>query len=268
MTAAHVEAPSVEMHRDMMEARALLKSGGRPEHSLETLFRRWFRQRCVEGHPPDSLDRHIKDETQRFFSKTLQGSDGHVFWNGVAEFERNDGTRTKPRRWWYFHHLNRASDRYLLLRSSCGESRCISPHHQNAISRKDAAFQRYTDEQLLAIIQNVAMRLGHVPGAREYDAQKLGVSRATIAHRFGSWNAAIKAAGFTARRAGGQAGMKGTTLYTREGVLLVGRELVKTLGRFPGQREWDRKLRISPHSNTITRMWGEWRLYKEEVLGD
>jgi hypothetical protein len=60
------------------------------------------------------------------------------------------------------------------------------------------ARRRYTDEQLLAILQARTHELGRVPTQTE-----IRPSYAAYVYRFGSWANAIRAAGLTPRKHGG-----------------------------------------------------------------
>ena len=54
---------------------------------------------------------------------------------------------------------------------------------------------KYTDEQLIGILQSLAKELGHVPRIRELRAEKGAPSAYTYINRFGSWSKALEIAG-------------------------------------------------------------------------
>jgi hypothetical protein len=54
---------------------------------------------------------------------------------------------------------------------------------------------RYTDDDLLTMLQAVAAELGHPPSASEMNAHDDTASATTYQARFGSWNDALRAAG-------------------------------------------------------------------------
>ncbi len=59
-------------------------------------------------------------------------------------------------------------------------------------------FARYTDDEMIAVLQDIAETLGHTPNVIEYEANRPEDAphwSATISSRFGSWENAAKAAG-------------------------------------------------------------------------
>jgi hypothetical protein len=83
--------------------------------------------------------------------------------------------------------------------------------------------RRYTDDEILAELRASAERLGRSPTMREFAADEgAAVHPQTVIEHFGSWNAAKRAAGLTARR-----------FVSREEMLLQLRELGDELGRVP-----------------------------------
>ena len=91
-----------------------------------------------------------------------------------------------------------------------------------------AAFQagmrrRYSDDEILAELKECALRLGRSPTMREFELdRRTNVHPQTVIERFGSWNAAKRLAGLTARR-----------FATREELLGELRTLGDELGRTP-----------------------------------
>ena len=68
----------------------------------QVAFENLFRTSCRIGRPLDGLRRFSKDEDERFFAQTRNGTDGHVYWLGAQHgFSRNDGKTRRPARWWY-----------------------------------------------------------------------------------------------------------------------------------------------------------------------
>ena len=151
---------------------------------------------AAQGRPLDQLDTFITDETERFMSMTVAGTAGHTYWNGTASnrFTRNGGRETTPRIWWWLHAGNpplRGGDSII---PTCDERHCINPRHCKIQDRRARA-QIYTDEQMLGAIQVMAMRLGHSPSTNEWQRNHGKPWDTVYVTRFGSWNAALRAAG-------------------------------------------------------------------------
>lgn len=89
---------------------------------------------------------------------------------------------------------------------------------------------KYSDDDLIRIIQDKAKELGRVP--RRRDVKQFDV----IAKRFGSWNNALIKAGFTPSWK--------TKEYSREDYIKMIRTKAKELGRTPYAREWDEDKRF------------------------
>ena len=86
--------------------------------------------------------------------------------------------------------------------------------------------RRYSDEEILAALRECAGRLGRSPTMRDLvDDPEAGVHPQTVVGRFGSWNAAKRLAGLSARR-----------FATREELLEQLRALGNELGRAPTGR--------------------------------
>jgi hypothetical protein len=87
--------------------------------------------------------------------------------------------------------------------------------------------RRYTDEEILGQLRASAERLGRSPTMREFAADsEAGVHPQTVIEHFGTWNAAKRAAGLSARR-----------FISREELLEQLRTLGDELGRVPTSRD-------------------------------
>jgi hypothetical protein len=87
--------------------------------------------------------------------------------------------------------------------------------------------RRYTDEEILDELRASASRLGRSPTMREFAADaEASVHPQTVIEHFGTWNAAKRAAGLTARR-----------FISRDEMLRQLRELGEELGRVPTARD-------------------------------
>jgi hypothetical protein len=87
--------------------------------------------------------------------------------------------------------------------------------------------RRYTDEEILAELRSSSERLGRSPTMREFAADpEASVHPQTVIEHFGTWNAAKRAAGLTARR-----------FISREEMVRQLRELGEELGRVPTARD-------------------------------
>jgi len=91
--------------------------------------------------------------------------------------------------------------------------------------------RRYTNEEILEQLRDSAMRLGRSPTMREFAADTgAAVHPQTVIEHFGTWNAAKRAAGLTARR-----------FISREELLDQLRTLAEQLGRLPSARDLDER---------------------------
>jgi HNH endonuclease len=87
--------------------------------------------------------------------------------------------------------------------------------------------RRYTDDEILAELRASADRLGRSPTMREFAADpEATVHPQTVIEHFGTWNAAKRAAGLTARR-----------FISREEMVRQLRDLGDELGRVPTARD-------------------------------
>jgi hypothetical protein len=87
--------------------------------------------------------------------------------------------------------------------------------------------RRYTDDEILAELRDSAGRLGRSPTMREFAADpEATVHPQTVIEHFGTWNAAKRAAGLTARR-----------FISREELLGQLREVGEEVGRIPTARD-------------------------------
>jgi hypothetical protein len=87
--------------------------------------------------------------------------------------------------------------------------------------------RRYTDEEILDELRASAARLGRSPTMREFAAdEQASVHPQTVIEHFGTWNAAKRAAGLTARR-----------FISREEMLRQLQDLGEELGRVPTARD-------------------------------
>src|SRR5687767_9164867 len=106
--------------------------------------------------------------------------------------------------------------------------------------------KRYTDEQILAQLQESAERLGRSPTMREFAADsQTRVHPQTVIEHFGSWNAAKRQAGLVPRR-----------FATREELLGRLRALGAELGRIPTARDIDERKGSMPSKSLLWHTFG------------
>ncbi len=106
--------------------------------------------------------------------------------------------------------------------------------------------KRYTDEQILAELQESAQRLGRSPTMREFAADaQTKVHPQTVIEHFGSWNAAKRQAGLVPRR-----------FATREELLGRLRALGEELGRTPTARDLDARKGSMPSKSLLWHTFG------------
>ncbi|MFN0156178.1 MAG: homing endonuclease associated repeat-containing protein [Gaiella sp.] len=106
--------------------------------------------------------------------------------------------------------------------------------------------KRYTDEQILDELRASADRLRRSPTMREFDADPAAsVHPQTVIEHFGSWNAAKRAAGLTARR-----------FISREEMAGQLRALGEELGRIPTARDIEAARRRVASKSLIWQTFG------------
>jgi hypothetical protein len=112
-----------------------------------------------------------------------------------------------------------------------------------------------TRDYLIERLQSLASRLGHTPLQREVDADVDSPCHVTYARRFGSWNAALEAAGLPLNRP--------SVPYNREMLLETLRQLADQLGRAPTTRELVEY--GLPCQATYTARFGSWAAALAEI---
>jgi Homing endonuclease associated repeat len=106
--------------------------------------------------------------------------------------------------------------------------------------------KRYSDDQILDALRASAERLGRSPTMKEFAADpEAGVHPQTVIERFGSWNAAKRAAGLVPRR-----------FATRAELLAVLRRLGEELGRTPTARDLDDRRGTLPSKSLYWHTFG------------
>lgn len=127
------------------------------------------------------------------------------------------------------------------------------PHRALAAIDQDelAAFQaairrRYSDEEMVEQLRACAQRLGRSPTMREFAADsETSAHPQTVIERFGSWNAAKRAAGLLPRR-----------FATREELLRALRDLGSELGRTPTARDLETRKGSLPSKSLYWHTFG------------
>lgn len=233
----------------LADARALWQ-----EHPTQETFERLFRASVAAGRPLDSLDTYDPNEERRFFSRVIQGPDGHCYWATRGRvFHANGGRQINAARWWFFH-LNGERGRGV-LRPACGEANCIHPHHQVWVPWDE--FRRFwTDGTLIGLLQVAASRLGRSPQAVEWDRQRREGQPSSSLYdvRFGGWAKALAAAGLEPAPL---SGTQFTITWTAEKILDVLRADLAKRGRRPTMDEWEREY-AKPVAATIVARFGSW----------
>ena len=106
--------------------------------------------------------------------------------------------------------------------------------------------RRYSDEQILAELRASAVRVGRSPTMKEFAAdEEASVHPQTVIERFGSWNAAKRAAGLVPRR-----------FVTRHELVTLLRSLGAELGRTPTARDLDERRRTMPSKSLYWHTFG------------
>lgn len=206
--------------------------GGRSYRELDALFRdlrseyaddptprKWARQSacyfarsvraCQEGRPLDQLRIYSPDEEERFWAQTIDGPDGHVYWQGSQTFRDNGGGYQNPQRWvWQRTHGKLDYGEQIV--SGCGTENCVAAEHLRHRPRRERAGYGMSDEQVIGGLQALALRLGHAPSARDWNEAGHKLGAAGVAWRFGkTWPRALAAAGLRAQRPPGLCGSCG-----------------------------------------------------------
>jgi len=117
--------------------------------------------------------------------------------------------------------------------------------------------QIYTDEQLLDILRDLAAELNRPPTQLELAACRDVPSPAAYYSHFGSWNAALEAAGLEARH-------QHTPAYDDEQLLAILRDLAAELNKTPTCRDLAIR-RDLPASSVYDRHFGSWNRALEMV---
>ncbi len=113
-------------------------------------------------------------------------------------------------------------------------------------SFQSAIRRRYTDEQLLDELRGSAERLGRSPTMKEFAADAgARVHPQTLIERFGTWNAAKRAAGLLPRR-----------FVSREELVAALRRLGDELGRPPTARDLDERRGTIPSKSLYWHTFG------------
>jgi hypothetical protein len=108
---------------------------------------------------------------------------------------------------------------------------------------------RYSDEQLLSILRTLAAALGRSPSVSDMHARRDLPAPRTYTYRFGSWNAALAAAGLEPH--------PHTPAYTSDQLLEALRALAAELGRPPRTTELRGRPDL-PSPSTYRLHFGSW----------
>lgn len=219
-------------------------------------FNRLHQAAAYQGRPLNGLRRHSRDEAERFFAQTVEGPDGHVYWTGRESFERNDGAWRTPKRWWWEREHGPIGTTTLRVIPLCGDGACINPDHHEL---RHFNSRKYSQQQLIGALQVEALRLGHTPGSKEWEANRGKPSSSLFVDRFGSWANACRQAGLAYDYAP----------PLSDGQLVAAIKLArKTLGRWPNSTEFDihpaireafAREGITANSRTVWRRLGSWK---------
>lgn len=204
---------------------------GRRSSQSQRAFELLVRTAAANGTPLDGLRHHVEDEVERFFSYTIPGPDGHVYWDGPKVFVRNDGKGRRPLRWWWQHrYANLLNNDDLVLK--CGERNCINPEHASKEYLRGFRM-RWSRERMLARLQVVALQKGRTPTTTEWAREKRHPVAEMYTRMFGDWAQAVAAAGLSPTRGPGAAADKPTVIA---GIRLVR----KLFGRWPSDNDYVR----------------------------
>lgn len=111
---------------------------------------------------------------------------------------------------------------------------------------------------MLGALQVAAMRHRRTPGINWWRAHKLKPNPGTYVLRWGSWNAAIKAAGLTPAPTGRVAH------HTTDSCVAAVRALASHIGKRPSRDDWDanrewlRAEGFPTSHDTLARLMGSW----------
>ena len=105
---------------------------------------------------------------------------------------------------------------------------------------------KYTQEQLITILQDFANELGKTPSLQDYRNKKIKPSPATIFNIFGSWDNALIAAGFDKHG-----------YISKEELLSYLVEYYNKYGEVPSTRKFN-ALKKYPNNVTYKRNFGSW----------
>lgn len=179
-----------------------LDAKGKPGPALDA-YNRMNAEAHRLGRDLTALNPYLEDEAERFFSRIIRGADGHAYWHlGVGRgrtgpsFELNDGRGQAPGRWWWEHETGATLTINDVIRPTCGALNCINPTHAQCSPRSS---RRFSDQHMLGKLQVVALRLGHAPSTVEWRRGGHEPTDSVYYLRFGSWTAALQAAGLTPR---------------------------------------------------------------------
>ena len=175
-----------------------LRDSGASRMARREAYNDWFRQRCKEGRSPSALQIHSKDEAERFWARTVPGSDGHLYWTGGQTFRLNSGTDQKPQRWaWKAQHGELSP--YTEIENNCGEGHCVNVEHLQ-IRPRSARRVRFSDDKVIGALQVLHMRLGRAPTTTDWDEAKLPITASALVNRRGSWANTLALAGLESSR--------------------------------------------------------------------
>jgi hypothetical protein len=125
-------------------------------------------------------------------------------------------------------------------------------------TRRWGAERWWTREEAIVLLQRDAKRRGRPPTRREWDKARFTQPSAnTVGNLFGSWNAALEAAGLPTREAG-YAGRLSRRRWTREEIILLLQQDADRLGRPPLYLEWDKPSKKRPSGSTVQSRFGSW----------
>jgi len=119
-----------------------------------------------------------------------------------------------------------------------------------ALARAGLGVRRrdYTEDELVALLKEAGAKLNRVPMQRDLDNFDDYPRYGVFKRRFGSWNNALRTAGFTLNRYRG---------WDKTKLITVLREYVAEKGRVPSQREIN-EAQGYPSSNTFAVYFGTW----------